>query len=119
MMNTSSYTISDLQSERLTLPFYFLSDTHISTKAGREQEERSRDMLALLAEVRERKGTLFILGDFFDFWFDKANYIPRPLQPVVAALRALRDAGIEIHYLGGNHDFWVEGYLTQELGINF
>jgi len=118
-MNINSYTVSDLQSERLTLPFYFLSDTHISTKADAEQDARLKDMLTLLEQILESKGTLFILGDFFDFWFDKANYVPHTFKPVVAALRELRSAGIEIHYLGGNHDFWVRGYLTRELGIHF
>ncbi|RKY55255.1 MAG: hypothetical protein DRP93_03680 [Candidatus Neomarinimicrobiota bacterium] len=118
-MNTSSYIVSDLQSERLVLPFYFLSDTHISTKSDADQETRMKDMLALLEQIRESKGTLFILGDFFDFWFDKKNYIPHTLKPVIASLHALRKEGIEIHYLGGNHDFWIEGYLTQELGIHF
>ena len=119
MMNTSSYTISDLKSERLTLPFYFLSDTHISTKEDVEQEIRLKDMLALLEKIRQSKGTLFILGDFFDFWFDKANYIPKTLKPIITSLHTLRKEGIEIHYLGGNHDFWIEGYLTHELGVHF
>ena len=118
-MNKSSYIVSDLKSERLVLPFYFLSDTHISTKPGGNQETRMKDILALLEQIRESKGTLFILGDFFDFWFDKKNYIPHTLKPVVAALRSLRNANIEIHYLGGNHDYWIEGYLTRELGIHF
>ncbi|MCF7833172.1 MAG: UDP-2,3-diacylglucosamine diphosphatase [Candidatus Marinimicrobia bacterium] len=118
-MDTSSYTVSDLQSERLVLPFYFLSDTHISTRADADQKERMEDMLVLLEEILKSKGTLFILGDFFDFWFDKAKHVPLTLKPVVDALRLLRDAGIEIHYLGGNHDYWIEGYLTQDLGIHF
>ncbi|MEA2078032.1 MAG: UDP-2,3-diacylglucosamine diphosphatase [Candidatus Marinimicrobia bacterium] len=118
-MNTSFHTVSDLQSERLVLPFYFLSDNHISTKTGPEQKKRLNDILDLLKHVRESKGTLFILGDFFDFWFDKNNHIPPSLIQVIDALRSILDAGIEIHYLGGNHDYWIEGYLTRELGIHF
>ncbi len=118
-MNTSAYTISDIRSERLALPFYFLSDNHISTKQGSEQDNRLNDMLNLLEQIRESKGTLFILGDFFDFWFDKNDHIPSSLLKIIDAFQAIIDAGIEIHYLGGNHDYWIEGYLTRKLGIRF
>ena len=76
-------------------------------------------MLILLEEIRQSKGTLFILGDFFDFWFDKNDHVPPVLEPVIKSLKAIVDAGIEIHYLGGNHDYWIEGYLTHKLGVRF
>lgn len=76
-------------------------------------------MLKLLEEIRQSKGTLFILGDFFDFWFDKNTYIPPALKPVITSLKAIIDDGIEIHYIGGNHDYWIEGYLTHEVGVRF
>ena len=118
-MNTSSYIISDLQSERLTLPFYFLSDNHISTKIDTDQSIRIEEMLKLLEEIRESNGTLFILGDFFDFWFDKNKYIPPILKPIINAFKDIRNKGMEIHYIGGNHDYWIEGFLTEELGVKF
>ena len=98
-------------------PFYFLSDIHLSTRRGTEQDARRKDLLELLREIAESKGTLFILGDFFDFWFDCRSYIPKALKPVVKSLAELRKAGIPIHYIGGNHDYWIPGYLTEELGI--
>lgn len=76
-------------------------------------------MLTLLDEIAKSGGTLFILGDFFDFWFDKNNYVPPVLEPVVDALKRLLEGGVEIHYIGGNHDYWIEGFLTRELGIRF
>ena len=118
-MNKNDFTISDIRSENIKLPFYFLSDNHISTRKDPEQSKRMSDMLTLLDEILKSKGTLFILGDFFDFWFDKNHYVPSELSPIVEALKKLLDEGIEIHYVGGNHDYWIEGYLTNELGIRF
>lgn len=112
-------TISDIRSDNLALPFYFLSDNHLSTRSGEDQDKRIADVLSLLEEIRKSKGTLFILGDFFDFWFDKNNYVPPVLASVVNALRGLVSDGIEVHYIGGNHDYWIEGYLTRETGIRF
>jgi UDP-2,3-diacylglucosamine pyrophosphatase LpxH len=31
----------------------------------------------------------------------------------------LSEKNIGVHYIGGNHDYWIEGYLTRELGIHF
>ncbi|MDD3095364.1 MAG: hypothetical protein PHD63_03895, partial [Candidatus Marinimicrobia bacterium] len=77
-------------------PFYFLSDIHLSTRRGAAQDARREDLLKLLAEVRESRGTLFILGDFFDFWFDCRSYVPEALKPVVKGLSELRKNGINI-----------------------
>ncbi len=118
MKNTISPP-SDIAPERLTPPFYFFSDTHISTHHGDEQEYRLQGVIACLNEIKTTGGTLFILGDFFDFWFDCRNHVPKALKPVVNTLADLRKNGIEIHYIGGNHDYWIKGYLTQELGIHF
>lgn len=111
--------MSDIRSEGLKFPFYFLSDNHLSSKKTPAQHARLQDMLTLLEKVRVSGGTLFILGDFFDFWFDKGSYVHPVLRPVIESLRSLIGSGIEIHYLGGNHDYWIEGYLTKELGIRF
>lgn len=100
-------------------PFYFLSDIHLSTRRGTAQDTRRKDLLELLREIKKSKGTLFILGDFFDFWFDCRSYVPEALKPVVKGLAELQRAGIPIHYIGGNHDYWIPGYLTRELGIHY
>ncbi|MFO7840994.1 MAG: UDP-2,3-diacylglucosamine diphosphatase [Fidelibacterota bacterium] len=107
------------QVEEIKPPFYFFSDTHISSRQGKAQKQRMEKLLKHLKKIKDTGGTLFILGDFFDFWFDCRNYIPETLKPLVGMLSGLRENGIEIHYVGGNHDYWVRGYLTQELGIHF
>ncbi len=118
-MNKDPYEISTICSRRLVFPFYFLSDIHLSTCSDMEQDKRLKYVLDLLQEVHESRGTLFILGDFFDFWFDKNAYIPEILRPVVELMSTLVHDGIEIHYIAGNHDYWIKGYLTNNVGIRF
>ena len=118
-MKKYPYKISAICSERLAFPFYFISDIHLSTYSGIEQDKRLKYIMILLEEIRESKGTLFILGDFFDFWFDKNNYVPSKLKPVIELLSKIIKEGIEIHYIAGNHDYWIKGYLTKEIGIRF
>ena len=118
-MHTTVDNVDPIQSQRLALPFYFLSDNHLSSKTGKDQDSRRNDMLLLLEEIRASKGTLFILGDFFDFWFDKNAYIHPVLLPIVQALQSIVQEGMEIHFIGGNHDYWIKGYLTDVVGVHF
>jgi len=32
-------------------------------------------------------------------------------------MKELVDAGIEIHYFGGNHDFWIGPFISETLGV--
>ncbi len=60
---------------------------------------------------------LFIGGDFFDFWIEWKAVIRREFFPVLCALKNLRDSGVEIHYIMGNHDFALDSFLADELGM--
>lgn len=101
----------------LPLPFYFISDVHISPILNESEQQRRRVVCRLFEEIRHSKGTLFILGDFFDFWFDFGEKFPNALRECVQELRSLRAAGIPVHYVSGNHDYWIEGFLTQSMGL--
>lgn len=103
----------------LKSPFYFISDTHISTILSKQEIEKRKDLFSLFEKIIKTKGTLFLLGDFFDFWFDCNNFIHNNLEEIVEYLKKIKKAGIEIHFIGGNHDYWIKGFLTKNIGLNF
>jgi UDP-2,3-diacylglucosamine hydrolase len=103
----------------LPLPFTFISDVHFSTELTHNELEKRKKVFSVLDNVKQSGGTLFILGDFFDFWWDQGEYIPSQLQDVYNKLKELRNAGIPIHLIGGNHDFWLYKFLCPSLGIVF
>jgi len=70
-----------------------------------------------LEHVSTRGRALFILGDLFDYWFEYKTVVPKGHVRVLGALAGLSDAGVEVSYLSGNHDFWMKSYFQQELGI--
>jgi UDP-2,3-diacylglucosamine hydrolase len=61
-------------------------------------------------------GTLYILGDLFDFWFEYREAVFRRHFRVLAALRSLVVHGTRVVFLGGNHDFWAGSFLRDEIG---
>lgn len=99
------------------MAIYFFSDVHLG-EAGQGKEERKLEKLASFLNMVEQDGEqLFILGDLFDFWFEYKHAIPKEHLRTVFRLSKLVDSGIEVHYISGNHDFWLGEFLSQEAGI--
>ena len=95
----------------------FFSDVHLG-EAGRSKEELKLEKLASFLDLVEQDGEmLFILGDLFDFWFEYKHAIPNEHLRTVFRLAKLVESGIEVHYISGNHDFWLGEFLSREVGI--
>jgi UDP-2,3-diacylglucosamine hydrolase len=96
---------------------YFISDVHLGLDT-REMERRKEDrLLAFFSHVRRTGSVLYIVGDLFDFWFEYRTVIPKGFHRTLAALDDLTAARIPVHYLAGNHDFWMGEFFTEELGL--
>jgi len=96
---------------------YFLSDAHLGADPREQESAREAKLHDFLTDVSRRASALFVIGDLFDFWFEYSTAIPRRHFATLAALRDLRRSGVEIHYLNGNHDFWLGPFLSRELGL--
>jgi UDP-2,3-diacylglucosamine hydrolase len=59
-----------------------------------------------------------INGDLFEFWFEWRHVVPRSGVRTLAAMMDLRDAGVPMTMLAGNHDCWG-GDVLREAGVDF
>jgi len=96
---------------------YFVSDAHLGRNDPETEERKSRYLVEFFREVAQNASYLIIAGDLFDFWFEWRWVIPKRTFPILHELRSLADCGIQIHYLAGNHDFQLTGFLEEEIGI--
>jgi len=96
---------------------YFIADAHLGAEPESREAPRRRRLHDFLTSLPGRASALYIVGDLFDFWFEWGAAIPRRHFETLAALRDVRRAGIEVHYLNGNHDFWLGPFLSRELGL--
>jgi UDP-2,3-diacylglucosamine hydrolase len=94
-------------------PDYIASDAHL----GAVSDARERAFLKFLERVGTEAGTLLINGDLFDFWFEYGMVIPGKHFRVLAALAALVEAGIQVTFVGGNHDAWGGRFLSDQVGV--
>ncbi len=98
-------------------PVVFLSDAHLGAEAPGREAARAARLHGFLDSLAGRISTLVVVGDLFDFWFEYRTAIPRRHFATLAALARLRDSGVAITYLCGNHDFWLGTFLSETLGI--
>ena len=96
-------------------PVYVASDTHL----GAAPPEMEASFHRWLEFAGGSAGLIFLNGDLFDFWFEWGSTVPPGHERILKLLRQISDAGIPIHLMGGNHDWWGGRYLTDEIGLTF
>lgn len=93
------------------------SDVHLKAVPG--DKERHHEFIAFLRRFSPEEFDTFIcLGDLFDFWFEYRNVIFSDFFDVLRAFADIRDAGVNIHLICGNHDFWAGRFLRDDLGFH-
>ena len=103
----------------MKLPFYFISDCHIGMKLDDDEQKRRQKLFHIFEKIKKSGGTLIIGGDFFDFWFEFRKKTPAIYKNVFDELNKLRDSGVKIHYIAGNHDYWDFGYFESTFVDSF
>ncbi len=94
----------------------FLADTHFRNPRLEAEAERRRRFIGFLETVPDG-AALFLLGDIFDFYFEYRSVVLKRYFDILYALRRSVERGVEVHFLGGNHDFWVGDFLSEEIGL--
>ena len=100
------------------MALYIFSDAHLG--AGSESAENlKRERIHQLFDLVQKDGDrLIILGDLFDFWFEYRHAIPKDHHRVICWLSSLIESGVRVDYVSGNHDFWMDSFFADEVGVN-
>lgn len=91
----------------------FISDLHLQAAHPRTAEA----FLRFLAERATHAERLYLLGDIFEYWAGDDDLAEPFHQQVVAALRALHEAGTAVYWLAGNRDFLVGPGFAEAAGL--
>jgi len=97
---------------------YFLSDFHLGAPDEKNSRVREAQIVQFLQTARQDAAAIFIVGDIFDFWFEYKEVVPKGFVRLLGCLASINDAGIPIHIFTGNHDLWMQDYLTKEIGAS-
>ena len=99
----------------LNAPCYIVSDAHI----GVASPQIERSFVSFLRNLEGEAKSLIINGDLFDFWFEWKTVIPRRSFRALAALAELRDSGMNVLWVAGNHDCWGGEILREDVGVDY
>lgn len=99
----------------LPAPCYIFSDAHLGVAAP----EAEQALLRFLRHLPGRAASLVVNGDLFDFWFEWRAVMPRRGYRVLAALADLRERGVPVLWIAGNHDCWGGEILREDVGVDF
>jgi UDP-2,3-diacylglucosamine hydrolase len=90
----------------------FISDLHLDPA----RPESTADFVAFTENEARKAERLYILGDLFEAWIGDDDDDPA-LEPIVAALAALTDAGTRCYFMHGNRDFLVGDAFSAATGV--
>jgi UDP-2,3-diacylglucosamine hydrolase len=100
------------------MALYIFSDAHLGAGSESAEDVKLRRLRQLFDLVQKDGDRLIILGDLFDFWFEYRHAIPKDHHRVICWLSSLIESGITIDYVSGNHDFWMDSFFANEVGVN-
>jgi UDP-2,3-diacylglucosamine hydrolase len=81
----------------------FISDLHLTE----ERPEANERFIAFLEEKARAAETLYILGDFFEYWIGDDD-LAEPFNAVIAGLLGdLTRRGVQVKLMHGNRDFLI------------
>ncbi|MBI3754174.1 MAG: UDP-2,3-diacylglucosamine diphosphatase [Deltaproteobacteria bacterium] len=89
----------------------FIADAHL-----KGLDDPNQKLLCSFLETLKDIDKLFILGDLFEFWTGYNEMLEYHYAPILAQFKRLQEAGMEIIYVEGNHDFSVAPFFKEILG---
>ena len=91
----------------MQLPIYFFGDNHFSPTPSLSNEQKIRKLEQFIDVIENSGGSIFIMGDFFDYYFEYKTNNPNYFKKVFSLIKKIRAKGIEVYFIAGNHDFWI------------
>lgn len=91
----------------------FISDLHLCES----RPVANSNFIAFLQKTAIKAQSLFILGDFFEYWVGDDSIENHPLINVLDALRTLSSQGVNVYLIHGNRDFLLGEQFARYSGI--
>lgn len=87
----------------LIKPDLFISDLHLCAS----RPHITAAFLHFLQTSATHAHALYILGDLFEYWIGDDDIEDAHITPIIADLRSLAEAGVNVYFMHGNRDFLI------------
>lgn len=92
---------------------YLLADMHLKpldapNRRARELAVAENERLAaFLASIEGKGSTLILLGDAFNFWFERRSHVVGDYYAALSLFKLAAEKGLDIHHISGNRDYAI------------
>lgn len=97
--------------------YYFFSDVHLGLRDRETEKIKERKLVDFLESIRKDAEKIYIVGDLFDCWIEYRKVVPKGYYRTLAKLNEIAESGVEVNFFSGNHDFWLNTYLRDDVGL--
>ncbi len=97
--------------------YYFFSDAHLGFGSKDAERLKESKIIDFLTYIKSDVQKLYIVGDLFDCWIEYRKVVPKGFYRILAKLNEFTESGIEVNFFSGNHDFWLNSYLRDDVGL--
>jgi UDP-2,3-diacylglucosamine hydrolase len=97
--------------------YYFFSDVHLGLEKADKEKLKETKLIEFLDYAGKDAKEIFIVGDLFDSWIEYKRVVPKGYYRLFTKIFEIKNSGIKINYIAGNHDFWNGNYFRDEFGI--
>ncbi|MES2615043.1 MAG: metallophosphoesterase [Bdellovibrionota bacterium] len=94
--------------------FIVISDVHL-----RDPNDNLTNLFISTLNSLSNTEAIFLLGDIFDFVAVKSNFFFKLWKNVFQALQNLKEKGVQVYFIEGNHDFGFEHFKSPFLNNCF
>ena len=91
----------------------FISDLHLQEAMPRTTQA----FFDFLQQHAMKAQQLYLLGDMFEYWAGDDDMAAPYNRQIIAAIRAVSDAGVAVFWIAGNRDFLVGAGFAQASGV--
>jgi UDP-2,3-diacylglucosamine hydrolase len=91
----------------------FISDLHLQPA----HPATSKAFFDFLRQYARHAQQLYLLGDLFEYWAGDDDISDPFHEQIVAALRAVSDAGVAVYWIAGNRDFLVGARFAEAANV--
>ncbi|HEX5342399.1 MAG TPA: UDP-2,3-diacylglucosamine diphosphatase [Duganella sp.] len=91
----------------------FISDLHLQPA----HPATSKAFFDFLEQHARHAQQLYLLGDLFEYWAGDDDITDPYHAEIVAALRAVSDAGVVVYWIAGNRDFLVGARFAEAANV--
>jgi len=99
------------------MKYIIASDFHLKYIENEDDRVRRIDVESFLLSLVGQIDGLILAGDVFDFWLEWKHVIIKNYFSTLMTLATLKNSGVRLIYLSGNHDFWLGDFLKNTIGF--